>query len=127
MALTAVVLLNQLVVVLATDNCTTTRYGLDADDPGMSCDDIYEKNPSRAGMSGYYLIKTGIQLVYCDMNSNLKDWIKVVDFNTSKQTTCPEGWATVKANDIRMCGPTSKSARQSFLLTILQVIMKSVV
>ena len=100
--------LNQLLLnCVEADNCTVTRYGLDVDNPGTSCDDIFEKNPSSRDKSGNYLIKTDqLQLVYCEV----KTWIEVVDFNTSKQITCPEGWATVKANDLRMCGPPSSSA-----------------
>jgi len=75
------------------DNCTITRYGLDVDNPGTSCDDIYDKNPSSHGKSGQYLINNTeqLQLVYCEMKL-METWIEVVDFNTSEQITCPEGW-----------------------------------
>ena len=86
-------------------------YGLDVDNLGTSCDDIYDKNPSSHGKSGQYLINNTeqLQLVYCEMKL-METWIEVVDFNTSKQITCPEGWATIKTNDLRMCGSTSSSA-----------------
>ena len=47
--------LMQLAVMAIEDNA---RYGLDVDNPGASCADIYEKNPVNHDKSGPYLVKT---------------------------------------------------------------------
>ena len=44
-------------------NDTCSRYGFDADYPGVSCADICPA--SHGKQSGYYIVKTGT--VYCDM------------------------------------------------------------
>ena len=47
---------------------TCTRYGFDVDLPGASCADIYNKNPTNHGRSGYYVLKTDhLFFSYCDM------------------------------------------------------------
>ena len=43
-------------LVMAQDD-TCTSYGLDVDLPGASCADIYNKNPTSHGRSGYYVLK----------------------------------------------------------------------
>ena len=54
-------------LVLAQDD-TYTRYGFDVDLPGASCVDIYNKNPTSHGRSGYYVLKTDhLFFAYCDM------------------------------------------------------------
>ena len=74
----------------------TTKYGLELDHPGTSCDDIYEKNPASHYKSGLYVIKTNkVQLVYCDMNlqcgSHKGGWMRIADLDTSRDN-CPPGW-----------------------------------
>ena len=52
-------------LVIAQDN-TCTRNG---DILGASCADIYNKNPTSHGRSGYYVLKTdrNVFYAYCDM------------------------------------------------------------
>ena len=46
---------------------TCMRYGLDIDQLGASCTDIYDNNPSIKDQSGYYLTKTDhLFLAHCD-------------------------------------------------------------
>ncbi|XP_065901870.1 uncharacterized protein [Dysidea avara] len=73
-----------------------TKYGLELDHPGTSCDDIYEKNPASHYKSGLYVIKTNkVQLVYCDMSlecgSHKGGWMRIADLNSSRDN-CPPGW-----------------------------------
>ena len=42
-------------------------YGFDIDYPGASCADIYTKNSTSHGRSGYYVLKTdNLFFAYCD-------------------------------------------------------------
>ena len=81
-------------LVLAKDD-TCTRYGFDIDNPGVSCADIYNKNPASHGRSGYYVLKTDrLLFAYCDMEldcgGNKGGWMKIADIK--KGDTCPSGW-----------------------------------
>ena len=85
------VLLDQ---VVSDDPTTcTTKYGLELDHPGTSCDDIYEKNPASHYKSGLYVTK--VQLVYCDMSlecgSHKGGWMRIADLNSSRDN-CSSGW-----------------------------------
>ena len=54
-------------LIMAQDD-TCTRYGFDVELPGASCADIYNKNPTSHGRSGYYVLKTDrLFFAYCDM------------------------------------------------------------
>ena len=80
-------------VVAQHDTCT--RYGFDIDLPGTSCVDIYNKNPTSHGRSGYYVLKTDhLFFAYCDMEldcGGIKGgWMRIADIN--KGDTCPSGW-----------------------------------
>jgi len=81
---------------------TCTRYGFDIDHPGVSCADIYNKNPTSRGRSGYYTIKTDhLFFAYCDMeldcSGNKGGWMRIVDIDTSRGDTCPSGWTSYKS------------------------------
>ena len=76
---------------------TCTSYGLDVNQPGASCADIYNKNPTSYGRSGYYALKTDhIFSAYCDMEldcgGNKGGWMRIADINTSRGDNCPSGW-----------------------------------
>ena len=79
---------------------TCTRYGFDIDLPGASCADIYNKNPTSHGRSGYYVLKTDhLFFAYCDMElecgGNKGGWMRIANIN--KGDTCPSGWAKYKS------------------------------
>ena len=78
---------------------TCTRYGFDIDLPGTSCVDIYNKNPTSHGRSGYYVLKTDrVFIAYCDMElecGGIKGgWMRIADIDTSRRDTCPSRWTT---------------------------------
>ena len=54
-------------LVIATDQCTKYRFKSPFF-PGVSCEDIYNKNPESHDRSGYYWILDGPSRVYCGMN-----------------------------------------------------------
>ena len=85
------------------------RYGLDIDQPGASCSDIYEKNLSIQDQSGYYLIKSDCMfLAHCDKEDN--GWMKAADFDAIRGDKCPTGWTDIIVNNIRMCRSSSDTA-----------------
>ena len=89
-------------------NATCTRYGFDVDNPGVSCADIYNKNPTSHGKSGYYIVKTDhIYTIYCDMelecSGHKGGWMKIADYDTSRGDDCPKGWIKITANNIDIC------------------------
>jgi len=76
-----------LVAVLAAFATVTVaqsnQYGFIAALAGESCRDIYQRNPTSHGKSGYYVIKIGNRpdFVYCDMELECggeKGWIPVL-------------------------------------------------
>ena len=76
-------------------NHTYTRYGFDIDNPGVSCADIYDKNPTSRGKSAYYILKTDhLFFAYCDMEldcgGSKGGWMRIADIK--KGDTCPHGW-----------------------------------
>ena len=92
----ALVALASPLVIPQDDTCT--RYGFDVDLPGASCADIYNKNPTSHGRSGYYVLKTDhLFFAYCDMEldcgGNKGGWMRIADINTSRGDTCPGEWS----------------------------------
>ena len=88
-------------LVVAQDD-TCTRYGFDIELPGASCVDIYNKNPTSRGRSGYYVLKTDhLFFAYCDMEldcgGNKGGWMRLADINTNRGDTCPSGWTRYKS------------------------------
>ena len=97
-SIVALAILGTSLVVAQHDTCT--RYGFDIDLPGTSCVDIYNKNPTSHGRSGYYLLKTDhLFFVYCDMEldcgGNKGGWMRIADVN--KGDTCPGGWTRYRS------------------------------
>ena len=89
-------------LVVAQDDTCSTRYGFDIDLPGTSCADIYDKNPTSHGKSGYYVLKTDhLFFAYCDMEldcGGIKGgWMRIADLNTKIGNTCPRGWTSYKS------------------------------
>ena len=96
----ALAILGTSLVVAQNDICT--RYGFDIDLPGTSCVDIYNKNPTSHGRSGYYVLKTDhLFFAYCDMEldcgGNKGGWMRIADINTKRGDTCPSGWKRYKS------------------------------
>ena len=105
MSFAAAVLIMQLAMACE-DN---SRYRLYVDNPGASCADIYEKNPTSRARSGLYLIKTNkIFLAQCDMEFG-KGWMKVADLDMTRGDKCPREWRELLVNGIKVCRSPSDS------------------
>ena len=81
---------------------TCTRYEPNIDVLGASCADIYNKNPTSHGRSGYYVLKTDhLFFAYCDMELDCGGtkggWMRIADIDTSRGDTCPSGWNSYKS------------------------------
>ena len=94
------------------DFVTGCNYGGDINCPGVSCSDIYQKNPKSHGVSGQYIVKIGshYQFVYCDMNLDCggeKGWMRIgyVSYGNS----CPNGWSRI-TSPARACRSPRNSA-----------------
>ena len=109
---TIMILLGQFLRGLAENNCTIADYGLKASTPGISCADIYNKNPASHGNSGEYIIKTDrLYFVHCDMVLDCKGqkgWMRIADLNTTRGDDCPDGW--VKNTAYKFCCTGGNSA-----------------
>lgn len=86
-------------------------YGLIV--PGLSCADIFNKNPTSHGRSGYYVIKTDrLRFAYCDMElecGGIKGgWMRIADIDTRRGDECPSGW--VKSSQHNSCKASNGSA-----------------
>ena len=86
-----------LVACATAQDDTCARYGFDIDLPGASCADIYNKNPTSHGRSGYYVLKTDhLFFAYCDMELDCGGtkggWMRIT--NLKKGDTCPNGWTS---------------------------------
>ena len=95
MWLAIIVALGTSLVIAQDDTCT--RYGFDIDLPGASCADIYNKNPTSHGRSGYYVLKTDhLFFAYCDMELDCGGtkggWMRIANLN--KGDACPSGWTS---------------------------------
>ena len=91
----ALAILGTSLVMAQHDTCT--RYGFDIELPGASCVDIYNKNPTSRGRSGYYVLKTDhLFFAYCDMEldcgGNKGGWMRIADINANRGDICPSGW-----------------------------------
>ena len=79
---------------------TCTRYGANVDVLGASCADIYNKNPTSQGRSGYYVLKIDHRafFAYCDMElecgGHKGGWMRIADLDTSRGDICPSGWTS---------------------------------
>ena len=96
----ALAILGTSLVVAQDDPCS--KYGLDTHLPGVSCADIYNKNPTSHGRSGYYVLKIAGHLInaYCDMEldcGGIKGgWMRIADVNTKEGDACPRGWTSYR-------------------------------
>ena len=100
-----------------TYNIIYNRYGLDVDEPGLSCADIYDKNPSSHGKSGHYLIRTNdLFLAQCDMEAEHEGktlgWLKIADIDLTKKdkSECPGEWKKIKVNGTEVCRSLNDTA-----------------
>ena len=103
-----------LALVLATVAVADDQYGLVRSQPAVSCRDIYQKNPTSHGKSGYYIVTADGKpsFVYCDMELECggeKGWLKVTDINVAKGNSCPHGWKKI-TSPVAACRAPSDNA-----------------
>ena len=100
--LAVVLLLNSYMMEVKSDDICRS-YGLNVDNPGVSCADIYEKNPTSHDKTGSYLIKTDrLFLAHCDMEFE-KGWAQVADLDISRGDTCPKEWKEITVQGVKAC------------------------
>ena len=83
--------------------------GTTADNPAISCKEIYDCNPTAP--SGYYWVNTttGPLQVYCQMETNncgniTGGWMRAAHIDmTNVSNTCPQGLSYTVAHSTRMC------------------------
>ena len=91
-------------LVIATDQCTEYRFKSPFF-PGVSCEDIYNKNPESHDRSGYYWITDGPSRVYCGMNyaeSSCEDI-----YNNNPETIDKSGYYRINDNQWTYCNMTA--------------------
>jgi len=75
--------------------------GMSQENPGASCDDIYQRNPTSRGKVCKFWIKTdkGLFEVTCNMKLKCGDveggWMQVVDVDMNQDKSCPGTWRKV--------------------------------
>ena len=82
-------------LVIATDQCTEYQFKSPFF-PGVSCEDIYNKNPEIHMWSGYYWVTDGPSRVYCGMNyagSSCEDI-----YNNNPETGDKSGYFCISGN-----------------------------
>ena len=91
-------------LVIATDQCTEYQFKSPFF-PGVSCEDIYNKNPESHSWSGYYWITDGPSRVYCGMTyigSSCEDI-----YNNNPETGDKSGYYRINDNQWTYCNVTA--------------------
>ena len=91
-------------LVIATDQCTKYQFKSPFF-PGVSCEDIYNKNAESHDRSGYYWITDGPSRVYCGMNyagSSCEDI-----YNNNPETVDKSGYYRINDNQWTYCNMTA--------------------
>ena len=82
--------------------------GMSQTNPGVSCDDIYQRNPTSRGKVCKFWIKTGEGLFEVTCNMKLKcggvegGWMQIVDVDMNRDDSCPGTWH-VTDNPRKLC------------------------
>ena len=90
-------------LVIATDNCTEYQFKSPFF-PGVSCEDIYNKNPESHEWSGYYWILDGPSDVYCGMNYTGSSCEDIYDNNS--ETGDKSGYYRINDSQWTYCNMT---------------------
>ena len=92
-------------LVMATDQCTEYQFKSPFF-PGVSCEDIYNKNPESHNRSGYYWIvdHDGPSDVYCGMNYTGSSCVDI--FNNNPETGDKSGYYRVNESQWTYCNMT---------------------
>ena len=91
-------------LVIATDQCTEYQFKTPFF-PGVSCEDIYNKNPESHDRSGYYWILDGPSRVYCGMSYTGSSCEDI--YNNNPETVDKSGYYRVNDNQWTYCNMTA--------------------
>ena len=94
---------NVILLVLFTSAlaCEDLTLGMSKANPGTSCNEIYQRNPTSRGAIGQYLIKTDTEPFNVTCNMKLKcggvegGWMQVVDVDLNRDDSCPGEWKKI--------------------------------
>ena len=90
-------------LVIATDQCTEYQFKSPFY-PGMSCEDIHNKNPQSHNKPGYYWILDGPNRVYCGMNYTGSSCEDI--YNNNPETGDKSGYYRISGNQWTYCNMT---------------------
>ena len=76
--------------------------------PGISCEDIYNKNSQVRNKSGYYWITDGPSNVYCGMNYTGLSCVDI--YNNNRETDNKNGYYPINNNQWTFCNMTAIAA-----------------
>ena len=91
-------------LVIATDQCTEYQFKSPFF-PGVSCEDIYNKNPESHNWSGYYWITDGPSRVYCGMTYTGSSCEDI--FNNNPETDDKLGYYRINETQWTYCNMTA--------------------
>ena len=94
-------------VVVADDQCFSYEFESPFF-PGISCEDIYMKNPQSRNKSGYYWITDGPSNVYCGMNYTGLSCEHI--YNNNHETGNNNGYYPINNNHWTFCNMTAIAA-----------------
>ena len=90
-------------LVIATDQCTEYQFKSPFF-PGVSCEDIYNKNPDSHDRPGYYWILDGPSRVYCGMNYTGSSCEDI--YNNNPETGDKSGYYRINESQWTYCNMT---------------------
>ena len=91
-------------LVIATGQCTKYQFKSPFF-PGVSCEDIYNKNPESHDRSGYYWITEGPRRVYCGMNYTGSSCEDI--YNNNPETGDKSGYYRINESHWTYCNMTA--------------------
>ena len=94
-------------LVIATNQCTKYQFKSPFF-PGVSCEDIYNKNPESHDRSGYYWITDGPSRVYCGMNYTGSSCEDI--YNNNPKVCDKSGYYRINDNQWTYCNMTTITA-----------------
>ena len=101
-------------LVIATDQCTKYRFKSPFF-PGVSCEDIYNKNPESHDRSGYYWITDGPSRAYCGMNYTGSSCEDI--YNNNPETGDNSGYYRINESQWTYCNMTAIVTNGDFIST----------
>ena len=91
-------------LVIATEQCTVHQFKSPFY-PGMSCEDIYNKNPESRVWPGYYWITDGPRRVYCGINYTGSSCVDI--YNSSPEVSDKSGYYRINDSQWTYCNMTA--------------------